>query len=119
MKRRPYKYLLTAALLCAALTLPAKAVRRSAAVQVDGSLVTHDAYVEQGVTYVPLRALLNTLGGWRVWWDGDARAGSRRFRRCRSPGRPGRKRCHRQRAAVLRPGHGGARSDLRPPAAGM
>lgn len=72
MKRRPYKYLLTAALLCAALTLPAKAVRRSAAVQVDGSLVTHDAYVEQGVTYVPLRALLNTLGGWRVWWDGDA-----------------------------------------------
>ncbi|MFR0769969.1 MAG: stalk domain-containing protein [Dysosmobacter sp.] len=27
------------------------------------------AYVERGVTYVPLRALLNTMGDWDIWWD--------------------------------------------------
>ena len=30
-------------------------------------------YVDSGVTYVPLRALLNGLdAGWRVWWDSSA-----------------------------------------------
>ena len=62
MKRRSCKYLLTAALLCAALTLPAKAARRRVPVQADAIPVSAAAYVEQGVTYVPLRALLNALG---------------------------------------------------------
>ena len=62
-------YLLTALLLCAVLTVPARAARRSVPVQADGSPVAAAAYVDQGVTYVPLRALLNALGGWDVWWD--------------------------------------------------
>ena len=65
-------YLLTALLLCAALTVPAGAARRSVPVQADGKAVTSAAYVEQGVTYVPLRALLNALGDWEVWWDSGA-----------------------------------------------
>ena len=62
MKRRACKRLLTAAVLCAALTVPAKAARRSVPVQIDGKPIAVSAYVERGVTYVPLRALLNTMG---------------------------------------------------------
>ena len=62
-------YLLTTLLLCALLTVPAQAARRSVSVQADGSPVAAAAYVDQGVTYVPLRALLNALGDWDVWWD--------------------------------------------------
>ena len=69
MKRRACKRLLTAAVLCAALTVPAKAARRSVPVQIDGNPIAVSAYVERGVTYVPLRALLNTMGAWDVWWD--------------------------------------------------
>ena len=69
MKRRACKRLLTAAVLCAALTVPAKAARRSVPVQIDGKPIAVSAYVERGVTYVPLRALLNTMGAWDVWWD--------------------------------------------------
>ena len=72
-------YLLTALLLWGALTVPAGAARRSVPVQVDGKAVTSAAYVEQGVTYVPLRTLLNALGDWDVWWDsgtGQAAAAS-------------------------------------------
>lgn len=62
MKRRACKRLLTAAVLCAALTVPTRAARRSVPVQIDGNPITVSAYVERGVTYVPLRALLNTMG---------------------------------------------------------
>ena len=63
MKRRACKRLLTAAVLCAALTVPAKAAQRSVPVQIDGKPIAVSAYVERGVTYVPLRALLNTTSG--------------------------------------------------------
>ena len=69
MKRRACKRLLTAAVLCAALTVPTRAARRSVPVQIDGNPIAVSAYVERGVTYVPLRALLNTIGAWDVWWD--------------------------------------------------
>ena len=69
MKRRACKRLLTAAVLCAALTVPTRAARRSVPVQIDGNPIAVSAYVERGVTYVPLRALLNTMGAWDVWWD--------------------------------------------------
>ena len=62
MKRQACKRLLTAAVLCAALTVPARAARRSVPVQIDGKPIAVSAYVERGVTYVPLRALLNTMG---------------------------------------------------------
>ena len=69
MKRRACKRLLTAAVLCAALTVPTRAAQRSVPVQIDGNPIAVSAYVERGVTYVPLRALLNTMGAWDVWWD--------------------------------------------------
>lgn len=55
-------------LAAAALALPAKAAR-PVPVQVDGEALETSAYVEDGVTYVPLRDLLDRLGGWKVWWD--------------------------------------------------
>ena len=55
-------------LATAALTLPTQAVR-SVHVQVDGDPLNTRAYVERGVTYVPLRSLLNAFGGWELWWD--------------------------------------------------
>ena len=69
MKRQACKRLLTAAVLCAALTVPTRAARRSVPVQIAGNPIAVSAYVERGVTYVPLRALLNTMGAWDVWWD--------------------------------------------------
>lgn len=54
-------------LSAAALSLPVQAAR-PVAVQVDGEALETAAYVEQGVTYVPLRDLMNALGDWEVWW---------------------------------------------------
>ena len=62
---------LCAALAAAALSLPTQAAR-SVNVQVDGDLLSARSYVQQGVTYVPLRALLDAFGGWEVWWDHDS-----------------------------------------------
>ncbi len=55
-------------LAAAALAVPAQAAR-PIPVQVDGEPLETKAYVEQGVTYVPLRDLLEHIGGWEVWWD--------------------------------------------------
>ena len=103
-------YLLTALLLWGMLTVPAGAARRSVLVQADGKAVTSAAYVEQGVTYVPLRALLTALGGWEVWWDSGNGQPS---------GGPGGKHRHRQRQDPAGPGDGGAGRDLCAPAAGV
>lgn len=56
--------------LCAAVTLtfPAQAVR-SVPVQVDGTVLDAPARVENGVSYVPLRSLLDAFGGWSVDWN--------------------------------------------------
>lgn len=66
-----------------ALALPARAAEREAAVQVDGRLLRASAYVEDGVTYAPLRTLLSALGeDWSVWWDaGAGQAAARSARR--------------------------------------
>lgn len=50
MKRQACKRLLTAAVLCAALTVPTRAARRSVPVQIDGNPIAVSAYVERGVT---------------------------------------------------------------------
>ena len=60
--------LLCGLLAAASLSLPAQAAR-AVPVQVDGGLLQSGSYVEQGVTYVPLRYLLDALGGWTVSWD--------------------------------------------------
>ena len=67
MKRKLLCGLLAAAALC----VPAQAAR-PANLQVDGELLDAPAYVEAGVTYAPLRELLEALGDWNVWWDGSA-----------------------------------------------
>lgn len=63
----------TARLLCgllAGLTLTGSAnAGRSVPVQIDGTHLPGQAYLEDGVTYVPLRYLLDTLGGWEIIWD--------------------------------------------------
>ena len=61
--------LLCGLLAAASLSLPAQAARRTVPVQADGTVLKSGSYVEQGVTYVPLRYLLDALGGWTVSWD--------------------------------------------------
>nr|WP_325211500.1 cell wall hydrolase [uncultured Oscillibacter sp.] len=62
--------LLCGLLAAAALCLPVQAAR-PAGLQVDGELLDLPAYVEEGTAYAPLRELLEALGDWNVWWDGD------------------------------------------------
>lgn len=59
---------LCALVSAACLTLPAYGVR-TVPVQVDGMLLAGIAYLEAGVTYVPLRDLLDAFGGWEINWD--------------------------------------------------
>ena len=54
-----------------ALTLSANAAR-SVPVQIDGTHLPGQSYLEEGVTYVPLRYLLDALGGWEIIWDHTA-----------------------------------------------
>ncbi|WP_295580840.1 cell wall hydrolase [uncultured Oscillibacter sp.] len=71
--------------LLAAATLSATAqAARTVPVQVDGDLLPGAAHLDQGVTYVPLRSLLDTLGGWELHWDSAsaqavAQSGERRL----------------------------------------
>ena len=60
--------LLCGLLAAASLSFPAGAAR-AVPVQADGTVLKSGSYVEQGVTYVPLRYLLDALGGWTVSWD--------------------------------------------------
>jgi len=57
-------------LAAASLSLSANAAR-VVPVQVDGNHLPGTAYLEQGVTYVPLRYLLDAFGGWTVTWDSE------------------------------------------------
>lgn len=56
-----------------AVTIPARAAR-TVPVQIDGTEMNAVCHLDSGVTYVPLRALLNALGGWDVSWDSARRA---------------------------------------------
>ena len=62
------KALLCGLLAAAILAIPAKAARQ-VPVQVDGALLESRGTLEDGVTYVPLRSLLDHLGGWELTWD--------------------------------------------------
>lgn len=70
---RPLRRGLLGLLAALALTVPAGAVR-TVPVQVDGTVLEAVCHLEGGVTYVPLRALLDALGGWELAWDADLRA---------------------------------------------
>lgn len=81
--------LLLAAALAAGIAVPASAAGRPVAVQVDGETLEAGGYLEDGVTYVPLRDLLAAFGGWEIWWDGtrgEAVAQSASARLVASPG---------------------------------
>ena len=56
-------------LMAAALLAAPASAARTVQVQVDGTLLTARSYVDNGVTYVPLRALLDAFGGWDLEWD--------------------------------------------------
>lgn len=71
MKREIMTGLLAAALTVGA-AVPAAAAR-TVPVQVDGSVLETVNYLESGVTYVPLRALLDAFGGWEIHWDAAKR----------------------------------------------
>jgi len=43
------------------------------AVTVDGQALDGEVVTQNGSTYVPLRSLLDALGGWEAVWDNDAR----------------------------------------------
>ena len=60
-------------LAAAALALPAQAAR-TVPVQVDGTRLAGSSYLEDGVTYTPLRYLLDAMGGWTVSWDRETQA---------------------------------------------
>ena len=72
MKRTLAAALLTAALAASA-AVPAAAAERTVPVQVDGAELETVNYLENGVTYVPLRALLDAFGGWELHWDSAKR----------------------------------------------
>lgn len=68
------KQLLCGLLAAALLALPARAAR-TVPVQVDGEMLAGVSHLESGVTYVPLRYLLDAFGGWSISWDSaNARA---------------------------------------------
>ena len=62
------KALLCGLLTAALLSSPARAARQ-VPVQVDGELLPGRGTLEDGVTYIPLRTLLDHLGGWELEWD--------------------------------------------------
>ena len=70
MKKRILCGLLSAALL--ACTMPAQAARTTVPVQIDGERLQAVSYLERGVTYVPMRTFLESLGDWSIWWDSGA-----------------------------------------------
>ena len=73
MKRHGLRGLLLGVLAAGALTVSGAAAGRAVRVQVDASALSAAGYVERGVTYAPLRALLYALGeDWMVWWDASA-----------------------------------------------
>lgn len=73
VRRAAGKAALCGLLAAASLSATAQAAR-AVPVQVDGQTLSGVSYLEDGVTYVPLRYLLDALGGWEVRWDSEARA---------------------------------------------
>ena len=63
-----------AALICA-LTLAAgqTAYAQSVTVSVNGTPVEPESFLRGGITYTPLSALLEAMGGWKTEWNASAR----------------------------------------------
>ena len=75
MKRKLLCTLLAAAsLICAVPVQAAAASEPTVPVQVDGEILSGVSTLRAGVTYVPLRTLLESFGDWDVWWDAQSEA---------------------------------------------
>ena len=74
MKRKLFAGMLAATLAAGAVSVPTAAAARSVPVQVDGSLLPVQGHLENGVTYIPLRSLLDAFGGWELRWDAATRS---------------------------------------------
>ena len=72
MKKRILSVL--AALCVTSSLLPTAAAVRKVPVTVDGVTVITEAHLENGVTSVPLRTLLDVIGGWDIYWDRSTRS---------------------------------------------
>lgn len=72
-RRFPGRKILLGLLAALTLAVPAQAAR-TVPVQIDGTALEAVCHLENGVTYAPLRALLNALGGWEISWDSGRRA---------------------------------------------
>ncbi len=70
MKQKLLGGVSAALLTLSVLAAPAAAAPRAVPVTVDGTRLSGAGYVENGVTAVPLRTLLESVGGWEVQWDG-------------------------------------------------
>ena len=71
------KKLLPAALavcITAASAAPTVSAVRKVPVTVDGVTVIAEAHLTGGVTSVPLRTLLDAIGGWDIYWDKTTRS---------------------------------------------
>lgn len=73
MKRKLLGGVSAALLTLSVLSAPAAAAPRAVPVTVDGTRLSGVGYLENGVTAVPLRTLLEAAGGWEVYWDGKYR----------------------------------------------
>lgn len=73
MKKRLLS-MLTAACLMTSAAPVADATVRKVPVAVDGVTVIAEAHLENGVTSVPLRTLLDAIGGWDIYWDRATRS---------------------------------------------
>ena len=62
------------ALVCA-LTLAAgqTAYAQSVTVSVNGTALEQESFLRSGITYSPLTALLDALGGWKTGWNASER----------------------------------------------
>ena len=73
MKRILTLLLLFAAVFCL-LPLNGEASSRTVSTAVNGRTVTERALLADGVTYVPVRSLLDALGSWDIQWESGTRS---------------------------------------------
>ena len=71
--KRTLTALLLGLCLCLSLAIPAAAAPRTVPVTVDDALLPGQSYLSGGVTSVPLRNLLDALGGWQLSWNRETR----------------------------------------------
>ena len=69
MYRKLMALLCVLGLLAVCFAPSGQAVGRSVPAQADGTLLAGTSYLDDGVTYVPLRSLLDAFGGWSLRWD--------------------------------------------------